>query len=71
MFMNTNSICIEESQVIYRIYYNSRTTGPILVISDLLDSSPYKNKNKFNLGKNTNNYLDKIIYIIKNVILDK
>jgi hypothetical protein len=47
-------------RVIYRIY-NSRTAGPISMISDLLDSSPYKNKNNSNLGKNTDNYLDKII----------
>jgi hypothetical protein len=53
--MNTKSICIKESQVIYRIY-NSR---PIMMISDLLDSSPYKNKIKSNPGKNTDNYLDK------------
>jgi hypothetical protein len=59
MIMNTKSICIKDSsQVIYRIY-NSRTAGPILMISDLLDSSPYKNKNNSNLGKNTDNYLDK------------
>jgi hypothetical protein len=58
--MNTKSICIKESQVIYWIY-NSRTAGPILMISDLLDSSPYKNKNNFYLGKNTDNYIDKII----------
>jgi hypothetical protein len=32
------------SQVSYRIY-NSRTVEPILKISDLLDSSPHKNKN--------------------------
>jgi hypothetical protein len=56
--MNTKSICIKESRVIY-ISYNSRTAGPILLISDLLDSSPYKNKNNSNLGKNTDNYLDK------------
>jgi hypothetical protein len=31
------------------------------MISDLLDSSPYKNKNNSNLGKNTDNYLDRII----------
>jgi hypothetical protein len=31
----TKSICIKESQVIYRMY-NSRTAGPILMISDLL-----------------------------------
>jgi hypothetical protein len=58
MIMNTKSICIKESQVFYRIY-NSRTAGPILMISDLLDSSPYKNKNNSNLGKNADNYLDK------------
>jgi hypothetical protein len=52
MIMNTKFICIKESQVIYRIY-SSRTAGPILMISDLLDSSPYKNKNNSNLGKNT------------------
>jgi hypothetical protein len=57
MIMNTKSICIKESQVIYRIY-NLRTAGPILMISDLLDSSPYKNKNNSNLDKNTDNYLD-------------
>jgi hypothetical protein len=59
MIMNTKSICtrIKESQVIYRIY-NSRTAWPILMISDLMDSSPYKNKNNSYLGKNTNNYLD-------------
>jgi hypothetical protein len=56
--MNTKSICIKESRVGYRIY-NSRTAGPILMISDLLDSFPYKNKNNSNLGKNTDNYLDK------------
>jgi hypothetical protein len=60
MIMNTKSKCIKESQVIYRIY-NSSKAGPILMISDLLDSSPYKNKNNSNLGKNTDNYLDKII----------
>jgi hypothetical protein len=60
MIMNTKSICIKESQVVYR-NYNSRTVGPILMISDLLNSSPYKNKNYFNLGKNTDNYQDKII----------
>jgi hypothetical protein len=60
MIVNTKSMCIKESQVIYRIY-NSRTTGPISMISDLLDSSPYKNKNNSNLDKNTDNYLDKII----------
>jgi hypothetical protein len=60
MIMNTKSICIKENQVIYRIYH-SRTAGPILLISDLLDccSSPYKNKNNSNFGKNTDNYLDK------------
>jgi hypothetical protein len=58
MIMNTKSKCIKESQVIYRIY-NSRLAGPILMISDLLDSSPYKNKNSSNLDKNTDNYLDK------------
>jgi hypothetical protein len=58
MIMNTNSITIKESQVNYRIY-NLRTAGPILIISDLLDSSPYKNKNNSNFGKNTDNYLDK------------
>jgi hypothetical protein len=58
MIMNTKSKCIKESQVIYR-NYNSRTAGPILMISDLLDSSPYKNKNNSNIGKNINNYLDK------------
>jgi hypothetical protein len=59
MIMNIKSICIKENQVSYRIY-NSRTTGPIL-ISSLLDSSPYKNKNNSNLGKNMDSYLDKII----------
>jgi hypothetical protein len=58
MIMNTKSIYIKESQVIYRIY-NSRTVGPILKISDLLDSSPNKNKDNSNLGKNTDNYQDK------------
>jgi hypothetical protein len=58
MIMNTKSICIKKNQVIYRIY-NLRTAGPILKISDLLDSSPNKNKNNSNLGKNTENYLDK------------
>jgi hypothetical protein len=58
MIMNTKTICIKEIQIVYRIY-NSRTTGLILMISDLLDSSPYKNKNNSNLGKNTDNYLDK------------
>jgi hypothetical protein len=60
MIMNTISICIKESQVIYRIY-NSRTAGPILMVFDLLDSFPFKNKSNSNLGKNTDNYLDKII----------
>jgi hypothetical protein len=54
MIMNIKSLCIKESQVIYRIY-NSRTAGLILKISDLLDSFPYKNKN----NSNTDNYLDK------------
>jgi hypothetical protein len=54
--MNKKSICIKESEISYRIY-NSRMVGPILMISDLLD--PYKNKNNSNLGKNTDNYLDK------------
>jgi hypothetical protein len=58
MIMNTKSICIKESRVNHRIY-NSRTAGPILMISDLLDSSSYKNKNNSNFGKNTDNYLDK------------
>jgi hypothetical protein len=58
MIMNTKPICIKESQVIYRSY-NSRTAGSILMISDLLNSSPYKNKYNSNLGKNTDNYLDK------------
>jgi hypothetical protein len=58
MIMNTKFICIKESQVIYRIY-NSRTARPILMISDLLDSSPYKNKNNSSFDKNTDNYLDK------------
>jgi hypothetical protein len=58
MIMNTKSICIKESQVSYRIY-NSRTARPILMIFNLLDSSPYKNKNNSNLYKNTDNYLDK------------
>jgi hypothetical protein len=58
--MNTKSIYIKESRVSYRIY-NSRTAGPILIISDLLDSSPCKNKNNSNLGKNSDIYLDKII----------
>jgi hypothetical protein len=59
MIMNTKYICIKESQVIYSTIYNSRTAGPILMISDLLDSSPYKNKNNSNLGKNIDNYLNK------------
>jgi hypothetical protein len=61
MIINTQSIYIyiKESQVIYRIY-NSRTAGPILMVTNLLDSSPYKNKNNSNLDKNTENYLDKI-----------
>jgi hypothetical protein len=58
MIMNTKSICIKESQVIYRIY-NSRMAGPILMISYLLNLSLYKNKNNSSLGKNTDNYLDK------------
>jgi hypothetical protein len=60
MIMNTKSIYIyiKGSRVSYRIY-NSRTSEPIFIISDLLDSSPYKNKNNSNLGKNTDNYLDK------------
>jgi hypothetical protein len=29
------------------------------MISDFLESSPYMNKNNSNLGKNTDNYLDK------------
>jgi hypothetical protein len=58
MIINTKCICIKESQVIYKIY-NSRTTRPILKISDLLESSPYKNKNNSSLDKNTDNYLDK------------
>jgi hypothetical protein len=58
MIMNTKSICIKESQVIYRSF-NSRTAGPILLISNLLDSSPYKNKINSNLGNNTDNYLYK------------
>jgi hypothetical protein len=58
MIMNTKSICIKESQFIYRIY-NWRTAGPILMISDLLDSSSYKNKNNSNLDKITDIYLDK------------
>jgi hypothetical protein len=56
--MNIKSIYLKKTQVIYRIY-NSRTAGPILMIFDLLDSSPYKNKNNSNLGKNTDNYLNK------------
>jgi hypothetical protein len=56
--MNAKSISIKESQVSYSIY-NSRTARPILIISDLLDSFPYKNKNNSNFGKNTDNYLDK------------
>jgi hypothetical protein len=59
MIINTKSIYIKESRVSYRIY-NSRTAGPIFMISDLLDSSPYKSKNNPNLCKNTDNYLDKI-----------
>jgi hypothetical protein len=58
MIMNKKSIYIKESRVSYRIY-NSRTAGPIFMISDFLDSFPYKNKNNFNLDKNTDNYLDK------------
>jgi hypothetical protein len=58
MIMNTKSICIKESQVIYKIY-NWKTARSILIISDLLDSSPYENKNNSNLDKNTDNYLDK------------
>jgi hypothetical protein len=46
MIMNTKSICIKETQVIYRIC-NSKMTGSILMISDLLDSSPYKNKSNY------------------------
>jgi hypothetical protein len=56
--MNTKSIYIKESWVSYRIY-NSSTTGSIFIISDLLDSSLYKNKNNSNLDKNIDNYLDK------------
>jgi hypothetical protein len=65
MIMNIKSICtrIKESQVFYRIY-NSRTAGPIMMISDLLYSSPYKNKNNSNLGKNTDNYLDNLSLLI-------
>jgi hypothetical protein len=59
MIMNIKSICIKENQVSYRIYNSYLTAGPILMISDLLDLSPYKNKNNSNLGKNTDNYLDK------------
>jgi hypothetical protein len=58
MIMNTKSIFIKENRVSYRIY-NSRTAGPIFMISDLLDSFPYKNKNNSNFCKNTDNYLDK------------
>jgi hypothetical protein len=58
MIMNRKYICIKESHVSYRIY-NSRTAGLILMIFDLLDSSPFKNKNNSNLGKYTDNYLDK------------
>jgi hypothetical protein len=58
MIMNTKSIFIKEWYVIYRIY-NSRTAEPILMISDLLDLSSYKNKNNSNLDKNTDNYLNK------------
>jgi hypothetical protein len=50
-------IYMYKRKVSYRIY-NSRTAGPIFMISDLLDSSLYKNKNSSNLGKNTDNYLD-------------
>jgi hypothetical protein len=66
MIMNTKSIYIyiKEGQLSYRIY-NSRTTGPILMISDLLDSSPYENKNNSNLGKNTDNYLDKLKFYLR------
>jgi hypothetical protein len=64
MIMNTKYICINECQVIYRIY-NSSTAGPFLMISDLLDSSPYKNKNNFNLGKNTDNFLDKKTFYLR------
>jgi hypothetical protein len=60
MIMNTKSICIKDSQVSYKVY-NSRTAGPILMISNFLDSSSYKNKNNFYLGKNTVIYLGKII----------
>jgi hypothetical protein len=56
--MNTKSIYIKESRVGYRLY-NSITAGPILIISDLLNSSPNKNKNNSNLGKNSDNYQDK------------
>jgi hypothetical protein len=55
--MNTKSLSIKESQVIYRIY-NSRMAEPILMISDFLDLSPYMNKNNSNLD-NIDNYLDK------------
>jgi hypothetical protein len=58
MIMNTKSIYLEESRVSYKMY-SSRTAGPMFMISDLLDSSSYKNKNNSNLGKNTDNYLDK------------
>jgi hypothetical protein len=58
--MNTKSICVKKSQIIYRIY-NSITADPILMISNFLDSSSYKNINNSNLGKNTDNYLDKMI----------
>jgi hypothetical protein len=58
MIINTKSIYVKESRVSYRIY-NSRMSGPICMISNLLDSSPYKNKNNSNIGKNTDNYLDK------------
>jgi hypothetical protein len=60
MIINKKSIYIyiKESRVSYRIY-NSITAGPIFMISDLLDSSPYKNKYNSILGKNTDNYLDK------------
>jgi hypothetical protein len=58
MIMNTKFVRIKESQVSYRIY-NSRMARSILMFFDLLDSSSYKNKNNSNLGKNTDNYLDK------------
>jgi hypothetical protein len=58
MIINIKSIYIKETRISYRIY-NSRAAGPIFMISDLLDSSPYKNKNNSNLDKNTHNYLDK------------